>query len=1202
MNNRLPFPKFSAARLHLPIIAFLMTVIVFNQNLFAQRQPGDTVVVQTFTYNDPSPVGWGAPYTGTFTFPDGSETYEKVLMYQSLKCSPLTAADQYPCGEWDYLTYFVVTNRDGLYDSTFKVQPNYTINGSTPNLLQYTTQPTYTTYQTEQTQVVHTNTISLNTATVGTGVENNQHVLGAGVSTRRAQYVWRASELTNAGLVAGDITGMSLNLSALGAELKHLTVKMKHSFKNQLSANDYETADFVEVYRLNTAFTATDWQDLQFSNPFSWNGVSNIAIEITYNNVQAGTDNAVLAEETIYSSGIFSNRTEYCLDFKGADYINVPTDAIGTLNNEVTISFWTYGNPDVQPKNNYNLEGLDANNNRVLNVHLPWSNGSIYWDAGNSGSGSYDRIEKAALSLEYEGAWTHWAFTKNAATGIMNIYKNGILWHTGSAKFRTMAGITKFLIGIGGNTTNPDDYYNGMMKEFAVFNKALDQTAIAALLYRTIDATHPDYANLIGYYPMNEGSGNTVPDVSPNANHATMHGYPQWKKINPAQNVWNISATNLRPNVVFEQGVYESEFNTVIADEMEENDLSYIVLYGNLGSSGIIQDDAPNHPSQPTESFYAWPANIYSYTYLNGVKVDSILVTPEVTIVRNDRQYYSNTVTYEIGRYITPYGINLDLGPEGKRWVFDVTDYAPLLRGTVDLRCGNNQELLDLKFVFIKGTPPREVKGLRKIYPDGSYDYAAMLTNAHLPPVNMNLSEDASTFKIKTRSSGHGFGANSENCAEFCPKFHRLRIDGVQQFNWYLWNECSDNFVYPQGGTWVYDRAGWCPGAMVNSYEHEITPFVTPGQPVSIDYDIQTSTMPYGNYVISAHLFSYGQPSHALDVSIEDIINPSMDDMHSRKNPICTNPRIKIRNTGSQTLTSVLITYGVKQYSDIAPTFPCYFRWTGQLAFMQEAEVTLPLFNWTNLDAANPMFYVELSEPNYAVGGDQYLNNNYMEVPFALPPQYQSGLSLYFRTNAVAYQNSYTLTNDQGQVVYTRTGLTNNTTYDDVFTLPSGCYTLRFTDGGQNGVSWWAAASEGNGWVRLKNPAGGYYVDFEPDFGMDIVHHFTVGYDLGGEYNGIQCLNTTSVEPISNQAAFAQSIKVFPNPSSDGQVFIDLNFDDFKPVNISVFNALGQLLHTQQATVRNQVMEVPMPRIAGLYYVQIASGSQVHTEKVGVMW
>jgi hypothetical protein len=34
----------------------------------------------------------------------------------------------------------------------------------------------------------------------------------------------------------------------------------------------------------------------------------------------------------------------------------------------------------------------------------------------------------------------------------------------------------------------------------------------------------------------------------------------------------------------------------------------------------------------------------------------------------------------EIGRYITPYGIGFDLGPNGFTWIYDVTDYQKYLK------------------------------------------------------------------------------------------------------------------------------------------------------------------------------------------------------------------------------------------------------------------------------------------------------------------------------------------------------------------------------------------------------------------------------------------------------------------------------------------------------------------------------------------
>ena len=72
-----------------------------------------------------------------------------------------------------------------------------------------------------------------------------------------------------------------------------------------------------------------------------------------------------------------------------------------------------------------------------------------------------------------------------------------------------------------------------------------------------------------------------------------------------------------------------------------------------------------------------------------------------MVIENNQLEYYGEPFEvvdrYELGRYITPYGINLSLGDDGWTWIYDVTDYLPLLRDSVELECGNWQELLDLK-------------------------------------------------------------------------------------------------------------------------------------------------------------------------------------------------------------------------------------------------------------------------------------------------------------------------------------------------------------------------------------------------------------------------------------------------------------------------------------------------------------------------
>ena len=66
--------------------------------------------------------------------------------------------------------------------------------------------------------------------------------------------------------------------------------------------------------------------------------------------------------------------------------------------------------------------------------------------------------------------------------------------------------------------------------------------------------------------------------------------------------------------------------------------------------------------------------------------------------------------TFSMGSFVTPYGKRLSLGGgAGWEWTYDITDYSPILKGKREIIVGNNQELLDLKFLFIKGAPTRNI-------------------------------------------------------------------------------------------------------------------------------------------------------------------------------------------------------------------------------------------------------------------------------------------------------------------------------------------------------------------------------------------------------------------------------------------------------------------------------------------------------------
>ena len=150
-----------------------------------------------------------------------------------------------------------------------------------------------------------------------------------------------------------------------------------------------------------------------------------------------GGTSLIEGEQINNNLGLFSNDANH-ITVNSAESIDLPTTAMSSISDEVTVSFWINGNANVLPQNTTIIEGYDANNYRTLNIHFPWSNGKMYWDCGNSGTTSYDRIDKAASLSEYTDGWSHWAFTKNATTGDLKIYRNGVLWHSGTGHTRTI--------------------------------------------------------------------------------------------------------------------------------------------------------------------------------------------------------------------------------------------------------------------------------------------------------------------------------------------------------------------------------------------------------------------------------------------------------------------------------------------------------------------------------------------------------------------------------------------------------------------------------------------------------------------------------------------------------------------------------------------------------------------------------------------
>ena len=270
---------------------------------------------------------------------------------------------------------------------------------------------------------------------------------------------------------------------------------------------------------------------------------------------------------------------------------------IYAIEDAVTVEFWTRGTPEFQPENNSICEGMNASNQREINIHLPWSNGRIYWDAG--GQGGYDRIDQAASANQYEGEWHRWAFTKDVVTETKAIYFDGTLWHSGTDKDNLFGEMVRFHIGCNGNGGND---YRGDVDEFRMWNAALTPTTVAAYFDRSLDESHPNADDLLidlsmDINPVLHAIGDGVTHFS--------HGNAGARPYAANEAFWHPGEMpqSVRPGLIWWSGGDAVVEDPVVVDHVEAIPATSIAEWA-------VQGNAVSWESLD----YGWPADCLLYT------------------------------------------------------------------------------------------------------------------------------------------------------------------------------------------------------------------------------------------------------------------------------------------------------------------------------------------------------------------------------------------------------------------------------------------------------------------------------------------------------------------------------------------------------------------------------------------------------------
>ena len=1111
----------------------------------------DTTVVQTIRWTDNF-------RSDTFHFPDNpAQSWRKIYLQYNMRCR-----NGATCGEWDYSCNTFVTDPSRI-DSFRQTFPEYVISGFSGNSFEYANNPTFTYYRflQHQTEFSGGNPVE---STVGNGSEDL--TLSEGSGLQKSQFLFTAAELTPAGLQAGNIHGLTLALNQAGSALGFFKISVKNTSKTSLSAENPDLSGFTDVFFQNTPVNFTGPITFPFYQPFAWDGTSNLLVEWS-SNAPGGSTAAVQATDAGYPAALVNSQPDNALNFGRGSYVDVPTVPLAGISTEITVSLWNFGDATILPVNSTIFEGNNASGARAINVHLPWSNGSVYWDCGGAGGG-YDRIDKAADTLAFEGRWNHWAFTKNTVTGSMKIYLNGVLWHSGTGK--SIPIDFKNLI-LGGSADHSLTYY-GKIDEFQIWDKELDEATIAAWMRKKITSDHPDFAHLRAYYTFDEGAGFLATDHSPAAATASVI-LPNWLPTRGKDLYKNFTSSTLRPNTTFLQGDLNVADQTILVLDSVQNAEQKVLHYGVSGTDLVVLDTS-----------YYFPAGAMNVLdpETNTI-VDHVQITPDNTILIQNLTYYAKRAArFELLSLVTPYGNGLSLGAAGKVFTFDVSDFGPILQGNKVLSVefgGEWQEDLDLKFIFVAGKPAKPVLNIQNIWPEGRGWYQDILDDRLFEPRTMALSNIAQHFKLRSAVTGHGQNG------EFIAQQHYLNVNGGdQEFQYDVWKYCGKNPIYPQGGTWVFDRAGWCPGMATDVHEFNLD--ATPGSTVTLDYGLNGSALSESNYLVSNQLVSYGAYNHALDASIETVMRPNNKQVeYARINPACSTPLILVKNNGSSTIHTMRFEYLVQ--GGTAETY----TWSGNLEPDAQTEVALPVLSttfWTT-SQANKIFQVQIA----AVNGqpDEESANNQANMTFT-PAQvfsFPNPLRIRTNTNNIGSDYSYTIKDAGGNTVMSRSDMLSNTSYLDLLNLPNGCYTLDFIDASNDGLSFWFFPENGSGSVNLMRPlASGTLVPakaFNPDFGGGVQFDFVIA----------------QIGTATEETDGAKFISVYPNPASE-QVMIDLRGFAAIPLEISIRDVHGRIIHAE-TTLANVSDQFTQPISldgfpSGMYFVRVSDGKSVWSSAV----
>jgi hypothetical protein len=223
-------------------------------------------------------------------------------------------------------------------------------------------------------------------------------------------------------------------------------------------------------------------------------------------------------------SGQVNGNSGHCLEFNGTTSgVTFANNDLGlSSGNTMTVTAWVKCNSTTNEGSWANIVTLDNSNSSASG-----DDGQFWLQHSQTNSTFEFAVEDVSNSRNYvesvttpvTGQWYHVAGVYDGS--FINIYVNGVLesrYGVSGKKINNFSHDYNLVLGQWANPGNSYRRFNGDIDEVTIWNIALTQTQIRTNMCKKLQGNE---AGLVGYWRMNETSGNNIHDVTSNGNTGT---------------------------------------------------------------------------------------------------------------------------------------------------------------------------------------------------------------------------------------------------------------------------------------------------------------------------------------------------------------------------------------------------------------------------------------------------------------------------------------------------------------------------------------------------------------------------------------------------------------------------------------------------------------------------------------------------------